>query len=120
MAKWIALNRNRALANSAGEYEWPATTFGLHGVFNKLVYSKVKKVLGLDRCQLFGSGAAPISENVLSYFWSLDIPVVEGFGMSETTGISTMCVFPQKVRLGTVGFGICNNMIKISDDQEIL
>ena len=40
--------------------------------------------------------------------------------MSETTGISTMCVFPQKVRLGTVGFGICKNMIKISDDQEIL
>ena len=54
-------------------------------MFNKLVYSKVKAVLGLDRCSLFGSGAAPISENVLSYFWSLDIPVVEGFGMSETT-----------------------------------
>jgi long-chain-fatty-acid--CoA ligase ACSBG len=69
---------------------------------------------------LFGSGAAPISENVLSYFWSLDIPVVEGFGMSETTGISTMCLFPQQVRLGTVGFGICDNMIKISEDQEIL
>jgi long-chain-fatty-acid--CoA ligase ACSBG len=120
MAKWVALNRNRALANSAGNYEWPATTFGLYGVFNKLVYSKVKAILGLDRCALFGSGAAPISENVLSYFWSLDIPIVEGFGMSETTGISTMCVFPQKVRLGTVGFGICKNMIKISEEQEIL
>ena len=119
MAKWIAL-RNRALANSAGNYEWPATTFGLYSVFNKLVYSKVKAVLGLDRCSLFGSGAAPISENVLSYFWSLDIPVVEGFGMSETTGISTMNVFPQQVRLGTVGFGICDNMVKISEDQEIL
>ena len=120
MAKWVALNRNRALANSAGSYEWPATTFGLYSVFNKLVYRKVKAVLGLDRCALFGSGAAPISENVLSYFWSLDIPVVEGFGMSETTGISTMNVFPQQVRLGTVGFGICDNMVKISEDQEIL
>lgn len=120
MAKWIALNRNRGLANSGGNYEWPASTFGLYGFFNKIVYSKVKEVLGLDRCALFGSGAAPISKNVLSYFWSLDIPVVEGFGMSETTGISTMNVFPQQVRLGTVGFGICDNMIKISEDQEIL
>jgi long-chain-fatty-acid--CoA ligase ACSBG len=97
-----------------------ASIIGLYSLFNKLVYSKVKTVLGLDRCKLFGSGAAPISENVLSYFWSLDIPIVEGFGMSETTGISTMSVFPQKVRLGTVGFGICDNMVKISDDQEIL
>ena len=119
-AKWVALNRNRALANSGGISEGVPSMLGLHGLFNKLVYSKVKAVLGLDRCRLFGSGAAPISENVLSYFWSLDIPIVEGFGMSETTGVSTMNVFPQKVRLGTVGFGICKNMIKISDEQEIL
>ena len=31
-----------------------------------------------------------------------------------------MNVFPQQVRLGTVGFGICDNMVKISEDQEIL
>jgi long-chain-fatty-acid--CoA ligase ACSBG len=120
MAKWVALNRNTNLETSGGNYNGIHSKLGLYSLFNKLVYSKVKTVLGLDRCRLFGSGAAPISENVLSYFWSLDIPVVEGFGMSETTGISTMCLFPQKVRLGTVGFGICNNMIKISEDQEIL
>jgi len=119
-AKWVALSRNKRLANSGGNSVGMASMIGLYSLFNKLVYSKVKTVLGLDRCKLFGSGAAPISENVLSYFWSLDIPIVEGFGMSETTGISTMSVFPQKVRLGTVGFGICDNMVKISDDQEIL
>lgn len=119
-AKSVALKRNIALANSGGMTAGFRSKLGLYKLFNKLVYSKVKGVLGLDRCELFGSGAAPISENVLSYFWSLDIPIVEGFGMSETTGISTMCVFPEKVRLGTVGFGICDDMIKISENEEIL
>ena len=119
-AKWVALSRNNSLANSGGNSGGMVSNIGLYKLFNKLVYSKVKTVLGLDRCKLFGSGAAPISKNVLSYFWSLDIPIVEGFGMSETTGISAMCVFPQKVKLGTVGFSIKDDMVKISDDNEIL
>jgi len=113
-AKNIGLHRNNSLALSGGSSPGFYSNIGLYWLFNKLVYSKIKNLLGLDRCRMFGSGAAPISENVLSYFWSLDIPIVEGFGMSETTGISTMCLFPQKVKLGTVGFGISDNMIKLS------
>ena len=117
-AKYVALNVNQNLANSAGESGgW---LHYLHGLFNKLVYNKVKLQLGLDRCDIFGSGAAPISENVLSFFWSLDIPIIEGFGMSETSGISTVCMFPTQVILGCVGAPICPDMIKISDEGEIL
>lgn len=118
-AKSVALHRNNMLAETGGEYNDVFNSIS-YFIFNAIVYGKIKKVLGLDRCRIFGSGAAPISENVLSYFWSLDIPIVEGFGMSETTGISTMCLFPEKVKLGTVGFGICENMIKISEENEIL
>jgi len=119
-AKSVGIKRNEHLANSAGRDSGLVSKLGLYWLFNKLVYKKIKLLLGLDRCELFGSGAAPISENILSYFWSLDIPIVEGFGMSETTGISTMCLFPNQVKLGTVGFGIHKNMIKISEGGEIL
>ena len=52
------------------------------------VFGKVRQTLGLDRAFLLGSGAAPISKEVLEFFWGLDLPILEGFGMSETTGAS--------------------------------
>jgi len=119
-AKYIGLNVNNNLANSGGQNKGWYQKLGLYWLFNKLVYNKIKVLLGLDRCELFGSGAAPISKNVLSFFWSLDIPIVEGYGMSETTGITTLCLFPYQVKMGTVGFGLTDDMIKISDDNEIL
>ena len=120
VSKYVGLSRNNKLADTSGRNSGFVSKLGLYWICNKLVYSKIKTLLGFDRCELFGSGAAPISESVLSYFWSLDIPIVEGFGMSETTGISTMCLFPEKVKLGTVGFSIGDSMIKISDQNEIL
>ena len=119
-AKYVGLNANNSLANSGGEDKGCYHKLGIYWLFNKLVYNKIKKLLGLDRCELFGSGAAPISKNVLSFFWSLDIPIVEGYGMSETTGITTLCLFPEQVKLGSVGFGLTHDMIKISNDNEIL
>ena len=60
-----------------------ATEFKL---FQKIYYSKVKTLLGLDQCQHFMSGAAPIDRKTQSYFLSLDIRILELYGMSETTG----------------------------------
>ncbi|PSN55893.1 Long-chain-fatty-acid--CoA ligase ACSBG2 [Blattella germanica] len=55
-----------------------------------LVFSRIKNALGLDRCQTFLSGAAPISVDIKKYFMSIDIPVMDAFGMSETTGGHTI------------------------------
>ena len=70
------------------------------------VFGKVRKTLGLDRAFLLGSGAAPISKEVLEFFWGLDLPILEGFGMSETTGASPAadgcrcCAMDEPVRSG--------------------
>uniref|UniRef100_A0A8C8CIU3 Long-chain-fatty-acid--CoA ligase ACSBG2 n=1 Tax=Oncorhynchus tshawytscha TaxID=74940 RepID=A0A8C8CIU3_ONCTS len=56
----------------------------------KLVFRKVRKALGLDRCTKCYTGAAPITKDTLEFFLSLDIPVYELYGMSESTGPHTI------------------------------
>ncbi|XP_007489052.1 long-chain-fatty-acid--CoA ligase ACSBG2 isoform X2 [Monodelphis domestica] len=55
-----------------------------------MVYSKVRVALGLDRCVQYFSGAAPLTKDTLEFFLSLDIPVCELYGMSESTGPHTI------------------------------
>ena len=51
-----------------------------------LFFKKVRKALGLDRCHFPMTGAAPTNEDTLAYFMSVNIPLHEIYGMSETTG----------------------------------
>jgi len=50
------------------------------------VFKKVRAALGFDNCKIMISGAAPITEETLKYFMSLDLPIMEGYGMSESSG----------------------------------
>ena len=56
-----------------------------YGIANALVFSKVQKELGLDRCQQW-TGAAPISTDTLEYLASVGIIIMELYGLSESTG----------------------------------
>lgn len=55
-----------------------------------LVFSKVRNALGLDHCQFPISGAGPLSPDTAEFFLSLDIPVGEMYGMSESSGPHTV------------------------------
>lgn len=57
-----------------------------------LVYKKVRKAIGLDRCTRCFTGAAPISRETLEFFLSLNIPVFELYGMSESSGPHTVSI----------------------------
>ena len=57
-----------------------------------LVFSKVKKALGLDRCIAFYSGAAPLQKGTEQFFHGLGIPIRQLFGMSECSGPHTVSV----------------------------
>lgn len=57
---------------------------------NNMVFKRVLAALGLDRCKFCFTGAAPITKDTLEYFMSLNIPIYELYGMSESTGPHTM------------------------------
>ncbi|MEQ8279674.1 MAG: long-chain fatty acid--CoA ligase [Deltaproteobacteria bacterium] len=86
---------------------------------NKLVISKVKAALGLDRLRIAASGAAPISRGTLDFFASIGIPIHEGYGMTETTGLLTAAPFGRP-RFGSVGKVLPGIDLKIADDGEII
>lgn len=56
------------------------------------VVLQIKTALGLDRCHFPMTGSAPISEETLSYFLSVNIVLHEIYGMTETTGPTTISV----------------------------
>jgi len=96
-------------------------------LFQKIYYSKVKDVLGLDQCRLFLSGAAPIDKKTVQYFLSLDIKILEVYGMSESSGPHTISS-PDKFKFGSVGSllpSLHSQLIKagneeVTDDKELM
>ncbi len=88
------------------------------GLADRLVLHKVRAALGLDQLKFAGSGAAAIPPEVLKFFLGLGIPILEVWGMSETTGVSTMTT-PDNLKIGTVGPPIRGMEVRIADDGEL-
>jgi len=84
-----------------------------------VVFRKLKERLGFDQVRLGVSGAAPISHEILKFFQSIGIPIREGYGMTETTGITHMSS-EVDYKVGTVGKALPETEVKIAEDGEIL
>ncbi|MDQ2649285.1 MAG: AMP-binding protein [Actinomycetota bacterium] len=84
-----------------------------------LLYRPLRNKLGLGRVRGVLSGAAPIAPQVLEFFWSLGVPVREGYGQTENTAQATITP-SDDVRLGKVGRAVPGVELRIADDGEIL
>ncbi|MEE4352522.1 MAG: AMP-binding protein [Desulfatiglans sp.] len=83
------------------------------------VFRKLKERLGFDRLRMAYSGAAPISPEVLHFFQSIGVNLIEGYGQTEGTGVTCTSRIG-KVKFGTVGPPLDGLEVKIADDGEIL
>jgi long-subunit acyl-CoA synthetase (AMP-forming) len=90
-----------------------------HPIARALVFSKVRRRLGLDCAQLCAVSAAPIAVETLEFFLSLGIPIMEVYGMSELTGPATASV-PGRYRTGWAGFALPGTELRLGEDAEIL
>ena len=83
------------------------------------VWLAIRARVGLDQCRIGVTGAAPISPGVVAFFRSLDLPLVEGYGMTESTVGATMNPIGEE-RLGTVGRANSGLELKVAEDGELL
>jgi len=82
------------------------------------LYSNVRNVFG-GRLRQATSGAAPIAQEILEFFYACGVPVLEGYGMTETATASTVST-QDAYKFGTVGRPLPGAEVKIADDGEIL
>jgi long-chain acyl-CoA synthetase len=90
-----------------------------HAALERLVLAKVREAIGLDRCTFASSAASPLAVDVAEFFAALGLPLVEVYGMTETTGVATGNR-PGKVKIGTVGPALAGVEVRLADDGEVL
>ncbi|XP_066566872.1 long-chain-fatty-acid--CoA ligase ACSBG2 isoform X2 [Amia ocellicauda] len=111
-AKYIGLQASYNAMNKNPSVPWGFM------LANNLVFKKVRAALGLDRCKHCFTGAAPITKDTLEYFMSLNIPLFELYGMSESTGPHTISCH-SSYRLTSCGIvipGCKTNLDKADED----
>ena len=87
-------------------------------LFDKLVYSKLKAAMG-GRVRYAVSGGAPLGTRLGHFFRSLDVRILEGYGLTETSAPATVNLV-EKFKIGTVGPVLPGNGVKIAEDGEVL
>jgi len=87
-------------------------------VADKLVYSKIHQGVG-GRIRIFSSGGAPLAPELAEFFWSIDLPVYQGYGLTETSPVVTFNS-PKMNKVGTVGRPIPHVQLRLANDGEIL
>jgi len=84
---------------------------------DRLVYKKIRAGTG-GKLRMVFSGGAPLSKELAEFFWSIGIPIYQGYGLTETSPILTSN-YPQN-RSGSSGRPIPNVLIRVAEDGEIL
>lgn len=89
-------------------------------LLNTFLASFIRKKLGLHKARLFASGSAPISDSLLKWYEKIGIEISEGWGMSETAGLSCGNFPFSSQMIGSIGVPVRCVKMKLSDEKEIM
>ena len=89
-------------------------------LLGRVVARRIRDGMGFEDCTRFASGSAPISPHTLRWYQKLGIDIGEGWGMTETSGLSCANIPFEARRLGTIGVPVEGTELRISDEGELL
>jgi long-chain acyl-CoA synthetase len=90
----------------------------LHGVFDKLVYTKLRAAMG-GNVWIAVSGGAALGERLGHFYDGIGVPILEGYGLTETTAGASINT-PSALRIGSIGRPVPGASARIDDDGEIM
>ncbi|MAY84542.1 MAG: long-chain fatty acid--CoA ligase [Flavobacteriales bacterium] len=109
----LSLGQEYDVKGKSGFYKWKL------GIANKIIFSKWREALG-GNCKAVASGAAALQPRLARVFLAAQIPVMEGYGLTETSPvIAVNCEENDGVRIGTVGRPLDDVEVRIAADGEI-
>ncbi|WP_422935978.1 AMP-dependent synthetase/ligase [Sinomonas sp. P47F7] len=116
----VARDYSAALdAEASGRGEGPGKRLRLaHAVFDRLVYGRIRAVFG-GTLTTAVCGGGPLSPQLTHFFRGVGVPVLEGYGLTETTGPCAVNT-ADNVRVGSVGRPVPGTSVRLADDGEIL
>jgi long-chain acyl-CoA synthetase len=91
----------------------------LNAIGYRLVLRNIRRMLGIDRCRVMFTGAAPISPDLIRWYLALGLNMYEVYGQTENCGVAT-AMPAEHIKLGTVGKAVPWGEVKISPQGEIL
>lgn len=87
--------------------------------WDKLVLRKIRDLIGMTNVRRATTGAAPISLDIIRWFHAIGVPIYEGYGMTESTGVISMNTQDAQM-VGSVGKPLPHSQVRIADNGEIL
>jgi len=96
----------------------PLAVSAYYAIWDFLVLRNLRRMLGMDKMRRGTTGAAPISPELIKWYWSIGVKLIEGYGMTENAGLATVNL-PEDNKLGTVGKPVPGFQVRIAGDGEI-
>lgn len=122
LQKWAyskALKAGSARAERLAEGKTPSFSTNLaYRFWDIALLQNLRRMIGMDRLRRGGSGAAPISPELLHWYQSIGVPVLEGYGMTESSGVISINSETTN-KIGTVGLALPGAQIRVSDEGEV-
>ena len=87
--------------------------------WDRLVLANLRRMIGLDGARRITTGAAPISPDLVKWYWAIGLVMLEGYGQTESSGVLSVNL-PGRNKVGSVGAAVPGVELKIAPDGEIL